>query len=75
VAYERKLDDQSFVVVVPRLATRVGFPPVGEVWKDTSLGWLWSAEWTELFTGRGVKTAQSIKEILHEFPVAVLIGR
>lgn len=75
VAYERKLEGNSFVVVVPRLSSRVGFPPLGEAWKDTSLGWLWNAEWTELFTGRGVKAAQSIRDILLELPVAVLMGR
>jgi hypothetical protein len=25
------------VVIAPRLTSRVGFPPVGERWKDTSL--------------------------------------
>ena len=33
VAFERKLEDTSFVVVVPRLASRVGFPPLGDLWQ------------------------------------------
>jgi (1->4)-alpha-D-glucan 1-alpha-D-glucosylmutase len=37
VAFARQLDRHAVVVVVPRLSARVGFPPVGDPWKDTTI--------------------------------------
>jgi len=37
VSFARWLGNQWIVVIAPRLAARVGFPPVGEQWKDTEL--------------------------------------
>ena len=37
VSFARRLGNQWIVVIAPRLASRVGFPPVGEEWKDTAL--------------------------------------
>ena len=28
---------QMDCVIAPRLSSRVGFPPIGEVWKDTAI--------------------------------------
>jgi (1->4)-alpha-D-glucan 1-alpha-D-glucosylmutase len=36
VSMARKLEDKWIVVVAPRLSSRVGFPPTGENWKDTT---------------------------------------
>jgi (1->4)-alpha-D-glucan 1-alpha-D-glucosylmutase len=36
VACARELDGQAAVVIVPRLSSRVGFPPIGDRWKDTT---------------------------------------
>jgi len=35
VSFARKLDRQWMIVIAPRLSSRVGFPPIGEMWKDT----------------------------------------
>jgi (1->4)-alpha-D-glucan 1-alpha-D-glucosylmutase len=35
VSFARELDRQWIVVIAPRLSSRVGFPPVGDLWKDT----------------------------------------
>jgi (1->4)-alpha-D-glucan 1-alpha-D-glucosylmutase len=35
VSFARGLDGQWIVVIAPRLSARVGFPPIGENWKDT----------------------------------------
>jgi maltooligosyltrehalose synthase len=35
VAFVREHEKEWIAVVVPRLASRVGFPPIGEKWKDT----------------------------------------
>jgi (1->4)-alpha-D-glucan 1-alpha-D-glucosylmutase len=37
VSFGRQLANQWIVVVTPRLSSRVGFPPIGESWKDTTI--------------------------------------
>jgi (1->4)-alpha-D-glucan 1-alpha-D-glucosylmutase len=37
VSFARRLGNQWIVVIAPRLASRIGFPPVGARWKDTAL--------------------------------------
>jgi (1->4)-alpha-D-glucan 1-alpha-D-glucosylmutase len=35
IGFARRRDGRAIVVIVPRLSSRVGFPPVGERWQDT----------------------------------------
>jgi len=35
VSFVRQLADKWIAVITPRLSSRVGFPPIGELWKDT----------------------------------------
>ena len=35
LCFARQLDRQSIIVIVPRLSSRIGFPPIGDRWKDT----------------------------------------
>ena len=37
IAFARQLDSQRIIVIAPRLSSRVGFPPVGDRWKDTAI--------------------------------------
>jgi (1->4)-alpha-D-glucan 1-alpha-D-glucosylmutase len=37
VSFVRRRADKWIVVIAPRLSSRVGFPPVGESWKDTAI--------------------------------------
>jgi (1->4)-alpha-D-glucan 1-alpha-D-glucosylmutase len=37
VSFARQLADKWIVVVVPRLSSRIGFPPIGELWKDAAI--------------------------------------
>ena len=37
VSFARRLGNQWIVVIAPRLSSRIGFPPVGDPWKDTAL--------------------------------------
>ena len=37
VAFARQLDSQRIIVIAPRLSSRVGFPPIGDRWKDTMI--------------------------------------
>ena len=37
IAFARQLDRHAMIVIVPRLSSRVGFPPIGDRWKDTTV--------------------------------------
>ena len=37
VSFVRQLADKWIVIIVPRLSSRIGFPPIGELWKDTAI--------------------------------------
>jgi (1->4)-alpha-D-glucan 1-alpha-D-glucosylmutase len=54
IAFARKLDRQSAVVIAPRLSSRIGFPPIGDKWKDTRIelpeGFPME-RWQQIFTG------------------------
>ena len=36
IGFARQRKDAAVLVIVPRLSSRVGFPPVGEKWQDTT---------------------------------------
>src|SRR5438477_1638816 len=57
ISFARELDGQWIVVVAPRLSWRIGFPPVGEKWKDTAVELPESLSLDsvrEIFTGRQI---------------------
>jgi len=35
IAFARELEGKSIVVLAPRLSSRIGFPPIGDMWRDT----------------------------------------
>jgi (1->4)-alpha-D-glucan 1-alpha-D-glucosylmutase len=37
LSFIRRLDNNWIAVIVPRLSSRIGFPPVGEAWQDTAI--------------------------------------
>ena len=37
ISFARRLRDKWIVVIAPRLSSRIGFPPVGERWKETTI--------------------------------------
>ncbi len=76
VAFEREHAGAAMLVVVPRLSSRVGFPPVGELWGDATVQPGAGGNWRDLFTGRKFKTNGDplrLAEVLAEFPCAVLV--
>jgi (1->4)-alpha-D-glucan 1-alpha-D-glucosylmutase len=57
IAFARQLDGKWIVVVAPRLSSRVGFPPVGECWRDTAVELpetMSCGQAREILTGRGL---------------------
>jgi (1->4)-alpha-D-glucan 1-alpha-D-glucosylmutase len=78
VAFERKFGDETLLVMVPRLSSRVGFPATGALWQDTILAPATAdGAWTDLFTGRTHAAAPALRldEVLADFPVAALVRR
>jgi (1->4)-alpha-D-glucan 1-alpha-D-glucosylmutase len=37
ISFARRLKDKWIVVIAPRLSLRFGFPPIGELWRDTAI--------------------------------------
>src|SRR5215475_10459902 len=37
VSFLRRFNDKWIIVIAPRLSSRVGFPPIGELWKDAAI--------------------------------------
>jgi maltooligosyltrehalose synthase len=35
VSFARRFENKWILVIAPRLSARIGFPPIGELWKDT----------------------------------------
>ena len=58
ISFARQLGDQWIVVIAPRLSSRIGFPPIGDKWKDTIVDLpenLPIDRARELFTGRELR--------------------
>jgi (1->4)-alpha-D-glucan 1-alpha-D-glucosylmutase len=58
VSFARQYENQWILVIAPRLSSRVGFPPIGEKWKDTIVDLPPTFPITaarEIFTGREVR--------------------
>ena len=55
ISFARQLDRDWAIVIVPRLSSRLGFPPIGDRWKDTAIELpenLSLERGREIFTGR-----------------------
>jgi (1->4)-alpha-D-glucan 1-alpha-D-glucosylmutase len=37
ISFLRRFGDNWIIVIAPRLSSRIGFPPIGELWKDTAI--------------------------------------
>lgn len=76
LAFRRELGETDIVVLVPRLSSQVGTPPIGEAWADTHL--LWNIQgprtYVDRFTGKNVSDG-ALRELLAAFPVAVLVAQ
>jgi (1->4)-alpha-D-glucan 1-alpha-D-glucosylmutase len=74
IAFERESPGTALLVVAPRLSTRVGFPPLGDRWGDTTLQPHAARDRVDLLTGKKFFAGAPLRlaEILSEFPVATL---
>src|SRR5262249_57341296 len=60
VSFVRRLDNDWVVVIAPRLSSRVGFPPIGEVWQDTAI------QLPENFSLKGAHDLFTCRPIRHQ---------
>lgn len=75
ITFRRRTSEEEILVITPRLSSRVGFPPIGELWGETKLSSEFPGEWKELFTG-AVSNAGSlslVSDLLRDLPVAVWV--
>ncbi len=75
IAFERASGSQRILVAVPRLASRVGFPPIGRLWNDTALALnAPGRDWRDLFTGRRIpgNAAPLLSELFADLPFCAL---
>jgi len=60
VSFVRRLNNDWVVVIAPRLSSRVGFPPIGEVWQDTAI------QLPESFSLKGAHDLFTCRPIRHQ---------
>jgi (1->4)-alpha-D-glucan 1-alpha-D-glucosylmutase len=77
IAFAREHDEKWIAIIVPRLSSRVGFPPIGEKWNDTSVelpASLARENNRELFSGRalGSSAPLPIRDAMSVLPFAAL---
>lgn len=77
VGFVREFEGEWLAVVVPRVSSRVGFPPIGERWKDTTIilpESLALAGAKEIFTDRELRVdgaGINLSEAMASLPFAV----
>lgn len=78
IAFARQLAGERILVIVPRLSSRLGFPPIGDRWKDTTIelpeGFPLE-RWRQVLTGHEfwVKQRQlRVADVMALLPVAIL---
>ena len=70
-AFARRHNNQTLLVIAPRLTRRIGFPPIGATWQDTRLDFNSPDPLQDLFTARPYSTLLS--ESLTHLPFAAFI--
>jgi (1->4)-alpha-D-glucan 1-alpha-D-glucosylmutase len=77
VGFRRRRDAESIVVLVPRLTARLGCPPLGLVWENTTVELPPAPTgWRDVLTGREWPTGGvAVAELLVELPFVLLAPR
>jgi (1->4)-alpha-D-glucan 1-alpha-D-glucosylmutase len=71
-AFARRHGGQTLLVIAPRLTARVGFPPIGGCWQDTTLDFQPAQPLRDLFTARDF--SPRLADSLATLPVAAFIS-
>lgn len=80
IAFERKLESQRLLVVVPRLTHSLGPWPIGEAWSETFLGGTGDYkghEWHDILSRKTIPGSDrlAVSTIFSDLPCAVLYRR
>ncbi len=77
IAFAREHNGKWLIAIAPRLSSRVGFPPIGNLWQDTAIELpeaVWQHDARDLFTGRPLRregNALLLTDAMAELPFAV----
>jgi (1->4)-alpha-D-glucan 1-alpha-D-glucosylmutase len=75
VVFVRKYQRESVLVIIPRMTSLLGSPPLGLVWEDTGVP-LPSGQgtWCDVLTGKqwALEGKLAVSELFQELPLAVL---
>ena len=78
VAFVRECEGESVVIAAPRLSRRIGFPPIGESWRDTNLQLPEKFQGAQdIFSGEGVFGTDSglrLATVFSRLPFAALFS-
>jgi (1->4)-alpha-D-glucan 1-alpha-D-glucosylmutase len=78
IGFARELEGEWIVVLAPRLTSRIGFPPIGDKWKDTAIELPEAfsvSNARDIFTGREIpfdNRQLNIRDALSVLPFAAL---
>jgi (1->4)-alpha-D-glucan 1-alpha-D-glucosylmutase len=78
ISFARQLDHDWVIIIVPRFSSRVGFPPIGDRWKDTAIELpesLSLERGREIFTGRELPIQDRqirLAEAMSTLPFAII---
>jgi (1->4)-alpha-D-glucan 1-alpha-D-glucosylmutase len=76
IGFVRRRRDRAIIVIVPRLSSRVGFPPIGDRWQDTHVGLpAGMSNLRDVFSDRKVRVEHSqlrLAVAMSQLPFAVL---
>ena len=76
IGFVRRHRDRAIIVIVPRLSSRVGFPPIGDRWQDTHVVLpAGLSDLRDVFSDRKVRAANSQLKLavaMSQLPFAVL---
>jgi (1->4)-alpha-D-glucan 1-alpha-D-glucosylmutase len=75
LAFERNHEDGAVLVVVPRLSSKIGCPPLGPTWDNTRIEYLGEGiRWKDAFTGFVHNTDRPLflRDLFANLPFAVL---
>jgi (1->4)-alpha-D-glucan 1-alpha-D-glucosylmutase len=72
LAFRRAHASIEILVAVPRLTVPLGFPPLGNVWKNTRIEAI-RGQYRNIFTGAIHNAGLDLAKLFAEFPVALLV--
>jgi (1->4)-alpha-D-glucan 1-alpha-D-glucosylmutase len=73
VAFRRTHGNIEIIVATPRLTVPLGFPPIGNVWKNTRIE-IPSGTFKNIFTNETVSAPLELSKVFAQFPLAVLVN-